>query len=87
MNEIFDEVHVNLNVFVALMLNWIFGNLDGTLIIYTKGWSDVVTRIQTLKGSVEATRLPYLHLLLLDTLLLLKKVQYLLFLIGASDKS
>jgi hypothetical protein len=31
-NEIYDEVHVYLNVSVALMLNWIFCELDGTMI-------------------------------------------------------
>ena len=36
MNEISDEVHVYLNVFVALMLNWVFGELDGTLIVAPK---------------------------------------------------
>jgi len=33
MNEISNEVNVYLNVFVVLMLNWIFGDLDGILII------------------------------------------------------
>jgi hypothetical protein len=33
MNEIYDEVHVYLDVFVALMLNWIFGEIGGTMII------------------------------------------------------
>jgi hypothetical protein len=37
MNEIFDEVHVYLDVFVALMLNWIFGEFDVTLIIAPMG--------------------------------------------------
>jgi hypothetical protein len=36
MNEISDEVHVYLDVFVALMLNWVFGELDGTLIVTPK---------------------------------------------------
>jgi hypothetical protein len=36
MNEFFDEVHVYLDVFDALMLNWVFGELDGTLIIAPK---------------------------------------------------
>jgi hypothetical protein len=45
-------------VLAALMLNWVFGELDGTL-----------------KGYVKAIRLPDLHLPLLDTLFLLKKVQ------------
>jgi hypothetical protein len=31
MNEFSDEVHVNLDVFAMLMLKWIFGELDGTL--------------------------------------------------------
>ena len=39
MNEISDEVHLYLDVSVALMLNWVFGELDGTLIITPKvGW-------------------------------------------------
>jgi hypothetical protein len=37
MNEFSDEVLVYLNVFVALMLNWIFGELDGTLIVTLEG--------------------------------------------------
>jgi hypothetical protein len=36
MNEIFDEVHVYLDVFSTLMLNWVFGELDGTLIVTPK---------------------------------------------------
>jgi hypothetical protein len=36
MNEIFDELHVYLNVFFALILKWIFGELDGTLIVTLK---------------------------------------------------
>jgi hypothetical protein len=35
-NEISDEVHVYLNVVFALMLNWVFRNLDGTLIVPPK---------------------------------------------------
>jgi hypothetical protein len=61
MNDISNEVHVYLDVFVALMLNWIFGELDDTLIVAQKVWLDVVAGIQTLKGYVEATRLPNLH--------------------------
>jgi hypothetical protein len=39
MNEISDEVHVWLDVFVASMLNWVFGDLNGTLIVAPKvGW-------------------------------------------------
>jgi hypothetical protein len=39
MNELYDEVHVYLNVFVVPMLNWVFGELDGTLIVAPKvGW-------------------------------------------------
>jgi hypothetical protein len=37
MNEISDEVHVYLNVFVALLLKWIFGDFDGTLIVTLEG--------------------------------------------------
>jgi hypothetical protein len=37
MDEISDEVHVYLDVFDPLMLKWIFGELDGTLIVVTKG--------------------------------------------------
>ena len=35
-NELFDEVHVKFNVLAALMLNWIFAKLNGTLIITLK---------------------------------------------------
>jgi hypothetical protein len=39
MNELSDEVHVELDVFSTLMLNWVFGDLDGTLIVAPKaGW-------------------------------------------------
>jgi hypothetical protein len=33
MNDFSDEVHVYLDVFAMLMLNWVFGKLDGTLIV------------------------------------------------------
>jgi hypothetical protein len=36
MNELSDEVHVYLDVFVALMLKWVFGELDGTMIVAPK---------------------------------------------------
>jgi hypothetical protein len=36
MNELFDEIHVYLDVFFALMLNWVFGEIDGTLIVAPK---------------------------------------------------
>jgi hypothetical protein len=36
MNKLSDEVHVLLNVFSTLMLNWVFGELDGTLIVTPK---------------------------------------------------
>jgi hypothetical protein len=36
MNELPDEVHVYLDVLDALMLNWVFGELDGTLIVARK---------------------------------------------------
>jgi hypothetical protein len=36
MNELSDEVHVYLDVFSMLMLNWVFGELDGTLIVTPK---------------------------------------------------
>ena len=36
MNKLSDEVHVYLDVFSTLMLNWIFGKLDGTLIVPPK---------------------------------------------------
>jgi hypothetical protein len=36
MNENSYKVHVYLDVFVALMLNWVFGELDGTLIVTPK---------------------------------------------------
>jgi hypothetical protein len=36
MNELYDEVHVYLYVFSMLMLNWVFGELDGTLIVTPK---------------------------------------------------
>jgi hypothetical protein len=37
MNELSDEVHVYLDVFSMLMLNWVFGDLDGTLIVSPEG--------------------------------------------------
>jgi hypothetical protein len=37
MNEFFEEVHGKLNVFVLMMLKWIFGDLDGTMIVVQKG--------------------------------------------------
>jgi hypothetical protein len=37
MNEFYDEVHVYLDLFVVLMLNSIFGELDGTLIVTPNG--------------------------------------------------
>jgi hypothetical protein len=36
MNELSDEVHVYLDVLAMLMLNWVFGELDGTLIVAPK---------------------------------------------------
>jgi hypothetical protein len=36
MNDLSDEVHVKLFFFPAMMLNWIFGELDGTLIVAPK---------------------------------------------------
>jgi hypothetical protein len=42
---------------------------------HTKGWSDAAAGIQNMKESIEDIRLPDLDLLLLGTLLLLKKVQ------------
>jgi hypothetical protein len=36
MNEISDEVHVYLDVFATLMLNWVFGELYGTVIVTPK---------------------------------------------------
>jgi hypothetical protein len=39
MNVISDEVHMYLDVFATLMLKWVFGKLDGTLIVTLKfGW-------------------------------------------------
>jgi hypothetical protein len=39
MNELSDEVHVSLDVCAMLMLNWVFFELDGTLIVTPKaGW-------------------------------------------------
>jgi hypothetical protein len=35
-NELSDEVHVYLNVFATLMLNWVFGEVDGTPIVTPK---------------------------------------------------
>jgi hypothetical protein len=37
MNELSHEVHLYLNVFFAWMLNWIFGELNGTLIVALEG--------------------------------------------------
>jgi hypothetical protein len=36
MNELSDEVHVYLDVFYTLMLKWVFGELDGNLIVAPK---------------------------------------------------
>ena len=36
MNELSDEVHVYLDVFFTLMLNWVFGDIDGNLIVTPK---------------------------------------------------
>jgi hypothetical protein len=36
MNEISNEMHVCIDVFVAPMLNWVFVKLDGTLIVAPK---------------------------------------------------
>ena len=33
MHKLFDVVHMDLNVFGSLSLNWIIANLNGTLII------------------------------------------------------
>jgi hypothetical protein len=35
-NEFSDEVHVYLVVLATLILNWVFGEIDGTLIVTTK---------------------------------------------------
>jgi hypothetical protein len=32
MNDFSDEVHVYLDVFFAPVLNWVFGEIDGTMI-------------------------------------------------------
>jgi hypothetical protein len=37
MNELYDEVHVYLNVFFVLMLIWMFGEINGTLMFIPKG--------------------------------------------------
>ena len=37
MHEFSNEVHVKLDVFVVLMLNWIFGDLDSTLFFALEG--------------------------------------------------
>jgi hypothetical protein len=37
MNDIFDELHVLVDLYVVLMLNYIFGELDGTLIVTQEG--------------------------------------------------
>jgi hypothetical protein len=43
MNELSDEVHVYLDVLVVLMLNWVFGEINGTLIVAPKsGWMIVL---------------------------------------------
>jgi hypothetical protein len=36
MNELSDEVHVYLDVFFVLILNWVFGKVDGALIFAPK---------------------------------------------------
>jgi hypothetical protein len=33
MNEFYNEFYVYIDVFVALMLNWVFGELYGTVIV------------------------------------------------------
>jgi hypothetical protein len=38
MNDISDEVNVYLDLFVALMLKWVFGELDDTLIVTLEGF-------------------------------------------------
>ena len=53
-----------------LMLNWIFGKLDGTLVVTLEGGQ------MLLLESVESIRIYDLHLPLLGTLLLLKKEKY-----------
>jgi hypothetical protein len=37
MNEFSNEVHVNLDVFVALILKWIFRKIESTLILTPNG--------------------------------------------------
>jgi hypothetical protein len=37
MNDLLDEVHVDLDVFVALMLKWVLGEHYGTHIVLTEG--------------------------------------------------
>jgi hypothetical protein len=36
MNALSDEVHVYLDVLSLMMLNWVFGEIDGTLIVMPK---------------------------------------------------
>ena len=36
MKDLSDELHVYHDVFVVLMLNWVFDKLDGTLIVAPK---------------------------------------------------
>ena len=73
MNELSHEVHVYLDVLVSLLLKWVFGEIDGNLIVARKA-SQMLLLESKLSIYVEATRLPDLHLPLLDTLLFLKKV-------------
>jgi hypothetical protein len=61
MNDIFDEVHVHLDVYVVLMLNYIFGELDGTLIVTQEGGWMLLLESKLLKGSIKATRLLELY--------------------------
>ena len=37
MHKLSDVVHVNLNVFGSLLLNWILADLNGTLLIIVDG--------------------------------------------------
>jgi hypothetical protein len=43
LKEHYDEVHIYFNVLVALMLNWFFGYLNGTVTITPEcGWMQLL---------------------------------------------
>jgi hypothetical protein len=53
MNDILDEVHVHLDVYVVLMLKSIFGELDGTLIVTQEGGWMLLLEFKRLKDHIK----------------------------------